>query len=173
MHSLALPQANPPDDSQKDLDMNAHDSIDPGPTARSALRGGADRGRPGLRPETWRQLGVRLQPLAICRAGTPGDNAIHAFARYVAAQHPEHLETCQRLDTHGVLVVHSHSTSEFERGESVGDLDYYLVKSIQELTNAFLARISLQVKKQRVGPSPENQPWRAPQAERLHVYRKI
>lgn len=78
-----------------------------------------------------------------------------------------------RLNTHGILVVHSHSTSEFERGEPVADMDWNIVRLIQEHTGFFLARITLVVKKNRVGASPENQPWLNPQAEYLHVYRKV
>jgi hypothetical protein len=78
-----------------------------------------------------------------------------------------------RLAVNGILAVHSHSTSRFENGQPVPDLDFQICSMIQELTTFFEARITVDVKKARPSGSPEDADWLTPHASYIHVYRKI
>lgn len=126
----------------------------------------------------WADLVVVTLPLfsfmASARTGEPTDlGNVNDPELWLAMMRKAIVGAYSRLNVQGILAVHSASSSCFENNTPVPDLDFGIIQTIQELTDFFEARIVLEVKKGKPKASPADANWVTPQAEYLHVYRKI
>lgn len=129
-------------------------------------------------PPEWADLAIVTLPLfewtSKARTEEPTDlGNVNNYADWVGLMKKAIEGAYSRLNTQGILAVHSRSGSCFENGTPIADIDYYVIRAIQELTNFFEARIVLDVRKGKPKAAPGDANWVAPHAEYIHVYRKI